>query len=248
MKTKITILFLCLVYHFSFGQTNDRKSFHGQVLNDSIQVSNGYVVNLNAKTRTFISADGYFDILAKARDTLLISSLAFKPRKIILSSENFTIPLTIVKLETYTNHLKEVIVQRKINLNLGNIQKIIDTPYFDDGQSSPKNTNMPTITIENGLDFMKIGGMIGKLFIKNETPKKEINFYENFKEAANKAVTREFFTNTLKLKKEEVGLFLIFCESDPKSLPFLKSENKFQLIDFLVIKNKEFNSITTIKN
>ena len=246
MKTKITILFLCLVYHFSFGQTDARKSLHGQVTNDSIQVSNGYVFNLNAKTRTFISADGYFDILAKAKDTLLISSLAFKPKKIILSSENFAIPLLIVKLETYTNHLKEVIVARKINPNLGNIQKIIDTPYYDDSQSSPKNTTMPTITIENGLDFMKIGGLIGKLFIKNEPRKKEINFYENFKEAANKAVGQEFFKNILKLREEEVGLFLIFCESDPKSRPFLKSESKFQMIDFLIIKNKEFNSITTL--
>lgn len=246
MKTKITILFLCLVYHFSFGQTHARKSLHGQVLNDSIQVSDGYVLNLNAKTRTFISADGYFDILANAKDTLLISSLAFKPRKIILSLENFTIPLTIVKLETYTNNLKEVIVPRKIIPNLGKIQKIIDAPYFDDSQSSPKNTTMPTITIENGLDFMKIGGMIGKLFIKNEPDKKEINFYENFKEATNKAVTREFFTNTLKLREDEVGLFLIFCESDRKSRAFLKSENKFQLIDFLVMKNKEFNLITTL--
>lgn len=246
MKTKIAILFLCLVYQFSSGQTNTRKSLHGQVLNDSIQVSNGYVFNLNAKTKTFISDDGYFDILAKAKDTLLISSLAFKSKKIILASDNFTIPLTIVKLETHTNKLKEIIVPRKINPNLGNIQKIIDTPYFDDGQSSPKNTTMPRLSIENGLNFIAIGGMIAKLFIKNEPPKKEINFYENFEEAANKAVTQEFFANTLKLKEDEVGLFLIFCDSDSKSQPFLKSENKFQLIDFLITKNKEFKSITTI--
>lgn len=247
MKSKMTILGLCMLCQFCFGQTDARKSLHGQVLNDSIQVSNGYVLNLNAKTRTFISADGYFDILAKAKDTLLISSLAFRSKKIILTNENFAIPLTIVKLETYTNQLKEVIVQRKIKPNLGNIQKIIDTPYFDDSQSSPKNTTMPTLTIENGLNFIKIGEMIGKLFSKNEPRKKEINFFENFKEVSIKTVTPEFFTNTLKLKEDEVGLFLIFCENDSKSKAFLKPESEFELIDFLITKNKEFKAITNFE-
>jgi hypothetical protein len=56
-----------------FGQNENRKPLHGQFTNESTMVDNGYVINLNSKkTRTL--AVKVFDILAKAKDTLLVSS------------------------------------------------------------------------------------------------------------------------------------------------------------------------------
>jgi hypothetical protein len=56
-----------------------------------------------------------------------------------------------------------------------------------------------------------------------------------------------FFTDALKLNDDEIGLFLIFCENDSQSKIVMKPENQFQLIDFLVTKNKEFKRITTFE-
>ena len=63
-----------------------------------------------------------------------------------------------------------------------------------------------------------------------------------------KTISYTFFTNTLNLKEDEIGLFLIFCENDSKSKTLLKPESKIDLIDFLLTKNKEFNKIITSEN
>ena len=66
-------------------------------------------------------------------------------------------------------------------------------------------------------------------------------------EAVSKGVDSYFFTNTLKLKNNEVGLFLDYCENDPKSKTLLQEKDEFMLIDFLITKNEEFKRITTFE-
>jgi hypothetical protein len=60
-----------------------------------------------------------------------------------------------------------------------------------------------------------------------------------------KRVSYDFFTNTLKLNDDEIRLFLVFCENDSKAKTLLKPESEFELMDFLITKNKEFKRITT---
>jgi hypothetical protein len=251
MKTKIGLLFLCCCFQLSFGQNNQRKSLHGQIVNDSIQVDNGYVFNLSSKTKTFISSEGFFDILAKTKDTLLISGLAFKPKRVILSAENLTVPLLIVKLELFENKLQEVVVSKKRELNpiSGGTQAIVDKPFFDDEKSSPKNTTMHDHTIENGMDFVRIGKMIGKgiSHLFKDSAIKEDTIHHDFRAETLQKVPQTFFTKTLKLKEDEIGLFLIFCENDSKANVLLKPENEFEFIDFLIIKNEEFKRIATFE-
>ena len=62
-----------------------------------------------------------------------------------------------------------------------------------------------------------------------------------------KRINSSFFTNTLQLKSDEIGLFLLFCKNDAKAQSLLKPENEFQLIDFLITKNEEFKRITTFE-
>lgn len=248
MKTKTIILALCFIYQFSFGQILTRKPLHGFVVNDSVNIESGYVFNLNSNRKTYISPQGIFNIIAKKNDTLFFSSLGLKPKKIVLDENDFTVSLLIVKLNTYINPLKEVVViKRVINLNLGNIQRIIDTEYFDDKQSTPKNRLMPTLEIQYGVNFIRIGKMIWKLF-ENENPKNEnLVGLGDFKKIVPMRVNQYFFTNTLNLKEDEIGLFLIFCENDSKSKTFLQPNAEFELIEFLINKNDEFKRITTFE-
>lgn len=249
MKSKIGILVLCLFCQFCFGQILTRKTVHGQVVNDSIKLENGIIFNVNSKTGTIIKEEGYFSILAKVNDTLVFSSLAFKPKKITLTEKEISTPLLRVKLEVYTNQLAEVIVSKKaINPIDGNSQKYVDMTFFDDEKSSPKNTVMPSDgTIEYGMDFVRMYREVFKLLRKNNPDKRDFVGDMNFTKVAMKSVSYTFFTHTLNLKDEEIGLFLIFCENDPKSKMFLKSDAEFQLIDFLITKNEAFKKITTFK-
>lgn len=74
---------LCLFLIFLFGITysQERSLLKGKVTNSMKAVVNGSVVNLSTKTRTAISEQGYFEILAQPKDTLLFASLACMPKK-----------------------------------------------------------------------------------------------------------------------------------------------------------------------
>ncbi|WP_281297362.1 hypothetical protein [Flavobacterium limnophilum] len=247
MKTKNIILAFCLFCQFCFGQTLTRKPLHGMVVNDSVSIQSGYVLNVNSNSRAFIKTQGFFDIMAKTNDTLLFSSMGLKPKKIVLSEKDFAVSVLIIKMNTLINPLKEVVVTNTvIKPNLGNIQNIIDTEYFDDKQSSPDNPLMPT-EIKYGMDVDRIGKMIWKSFFKENVYKDKEVDYGDFTEIVPKRIHPFFFTNTLKLKEDEIGLFLIYCENDPKSKALLKPEAEFELIEFLVIKNEEFKRFTTFE-
>jgi hypothetical protein len=217
------------------------------VVNDSVKIESGYVLNVNSNARTFIGPQGFFDIMAKTRDTLLLSSLGLRSKKIVLAEKDFAVSVLVIKMNTFINPLKEVVVTKTaVKPNLGNIQNIIDTEYFDDKQSSPDNPLMPT-EIKYGMDVDRIGKMIWKSFFKDNSGKeKEVN-YGDFTEIVPKRIHQFFFTNTLKLKEDEIGLFLIYCENDPKSKALLKPEAEFELIEFLVVKNEEFKRFTTFE-
>ena len=250
MKTILKILCLLFFFQLSFSQNENRKSLHGQFINRSTSVDNGYIYNLNSKTRTFISDQGFFDVLAKAKDTLLVSSPSFKSKKIVIQDKDFSKPLFAVNLEAQTTLLKEVIVKRKAEIKpiTGGSQGIVDLQFFDDAKSSPVNRTMPSDgTIENGMDFVRVYKMVSKLFRNDSAKKIALNSDVDFSDVVSKGIDTYFFTNTLKLKNEEIGLFLEYCENDPKSKSLLKQEDEFLLIDFLITKNEEFKRITTFE-
>ena len=248
MKTKTIIIALCLFCQFCIGQTLTRKPLHGMVVNDSVNIQSGYVLNVNSNSRTYIKAKGFFDILAKKNDTLLFSSMGLKPKKIVLSEKDFAVSVLPVKMNTLINSLKEVVVTKIDNkLNLGRIQNIVDREYFDDKQSSPDNPLVPTMKIKYGMDLDRIGKTIWKSLFKENYQKEKDAYYGDFTEIVPKRINPFFFTNTLKLKEDEIGLFLIYCENDPKSKPLLKPEAEFKLIEFLVNKNEEFKRFATFE-
>ena len=247
MKTKAVILVMFLFCQFCLGQTLVRKHLRGRVVNDSVKVESGSVLNINSKTRAFINSQGLFDIMAKTNDTLLFLSLGSKSKKIVLTDKDFAVLLMTLKLDVDITPLKEVVIKPiYIKPNLGNIQRIIDTEYFEDSQSSLDNPLMPT-KIKYGMDIDRVGKMIWKSFFKDNSNKAKEVDYGDFSDVVPKRIHSFFFTNTLKLKEDEIGLFLIYCENDPKAKALLKPESEFELIEFLINKNEEFKTFATFE-
>jgi hypothetical protein len=246
MKTKIGILVLSLFCQFCLAQTLTRKPLHGQIVNDTVKIENGVVFNLNSKTGAAVKENGFFVVSVKINDTLLISSLGFKSKKIIITDNNIKLPLLRVRLEVHANQLTEVLVFAKKWKNPveGKSQEIADMQYVDDEKSSPKNIAMPPDgSIDKGMDFVRIYKDVLRILRKNNPDK--MGYSQSFSDLAMSKIGYDFFTNTLKLKDDEIGLFLIFSENDPKAKTLLKSQNEFELIEFLVTKNKEFKRMTT---
>ncbi|MFQ3173018.1 MAG: hypothetical protein ACI9WT_002045 [Flavobacterium sp.] len=250
MKIKIVLLIVSLSTQFCFSQVESRMSLKGQVRNDLVPVENVVVFNVNSKTGTIVNSYGFFQIMAKVNDTLVFSSLAFKSKRIVLSEKEFIVPQFIVKIDVFTNELAEVLILAKkdVNPTSGGTQKYVDVQYFDDERSSPENMTMPRDgSIEKGIDFVRIYKDVLKILRKNNPEK--VDFYKDtsFSELALKRVNYSFFANTLKLNDDEIKLFLVFCENDPKSRGLMAPSDEFQLIDFLVSKNKEYKRITTFE-
>lgn len=252
MKSKLLVFVICLFCQFAIGQNYSRKPLHGQVVNDSITLESGYVMNLNANIRTFISSNGLFDIMAKPKDTLLITSAAFQSKKIVLTEKNCNDKLFLVQMDLINNQLKEVVVQKELKVKAfkKDSQAIVDTKYFDDEKSSPKNRFVYNGTIENGVDFVRIFKDAKKLLrkkdVEEEVQEKEISDVA-FTIYAKANFTPDFYTDTLKLKADEVDLFLLYCSVDPESKKHVKQEEKFELMDFLVTKSIEFKKANEVK-
>lgn len=250
MKNKLGILIACLFCQIVLGQSNSRKSLHGQVLNDFLAIESGYVMNINANVRTFIGAGGLFDIMAKPKDTLLFSGLAFQSRKIVLTEKDCSQILFSVKLDLVNNQLKEVVVHKDLKVKSldGGSQKFVDMQFEDDKQSTAKNTAMYSDqTIKYGTDFVRIFKDIKKLLRTKEDVEEDVISDIAFAEYAKDNFTPDFFSKTLDLKPDEIELFLMYCSNDAESKKYLKPEDKFQLMDFMVNKNKEFKKTTIIQ-
>jgi hypothetical protein len=250
MKNKLGILAVCFFCQFIIGQTNSRKSLHGQVVNSSLPIETGYVMNINAKTRTFIGPKGLFDILARPKDTLLFTGLAFQSKKIVLTEKDcaenlFTVPLDLINIE-----LKEVLVHKELKVKSlqGGSQGIVDMQFEDDKQSTAKNAAMYSDqTIKYGTDFVRIFKDIKKLLSKKEDVQENVISDIAFTEYAKDNFTPDFYSKTLDLKPDEIELFLMYCSNDPESKRYLEPEEKFQLMDFMINKNKEFKKVAVIQ-
>nr|WP_199000050.1 hypothetical protein [Flavobacterium sp. ASV13] len=242
MKNKLGILVVCLFCQIILGQ-NGRKPLHGQAVNNTLAIESGYVMNVNANVRTFIGANGLFDIMAKPKDTLLFTGLAFQSKKIVLTEKDCAQVLFAVSLTLVSNELKEVLVHKDLKVKAlgGNSQKIVDMQFEDDKQSTAKNTAMYSDqTIKYGTDFVRIFKDVKKLLSKNDEVKEETISDMAFIEYSRANFQPDFFTKTLALKDDEIELFLMYCSNDPESKRHLDPDQKFELMDFLITKNKEF--------
>lgn len=253
------LLILLLLVQFSWGQLVPREILRGQIISDTAVVERVTIFNKSSNKGAVSDDFGYFTMYARPSDTLVFSNVAIKPVQLILNELDFRVNVMKIKLEIFVNELDEVIVTPnslsgdlvKDNRNLkvtmidpttDSKQAIIDTKYELDSQSTLKNTAMPSDgSIQYGMDFVRIGKDVLKLFGKKEGTK-EANYTSDkiFQEVVQEKFTYYFFTQTLGLKQDEIGMFLGYCENDPKVKTLLAPDKEIELIDFLIFKSDEF--------
>lgn len=243
MKSKISILVLFLLSQICFGQIGTRKLVRGQVVNDSINVENVVVFNVNSKTGTVTSSQGFFKIDVKENDTLVFSGLQFKSQKLVYSEIKGTLK---IKLEPFFYQLSEVVISKENDIKpIQGSQAKVDQKYFDDEKSSPRNrTMMQAGGIENPMDFVRMYKDVVKIINKGVAKKSNKITQTDFTEVAMRKIPYSFFNNTLKLADDEIKLFLVFCENDAKATAIQKSNSDFEIMNFLIEKNIEFKKIT----
>lgn len=251
MKVKLLLVFSLVVHQFSFSQTE--KRIKGKVLCDNFLLQKVDVINKTSKINTTTDEKGEFIIQAKANDSLYFYAKEFYLKKIKLTSDQMDQNNLVVLMFKIPEELEEVVIR---TVATSGISWEGDKKYKQEKRDELalyKNANRLKTgvydgTIENGMDFGRIGKMVLDLFIKEkEKPKEKVPEIE-FATLAKNTCDEKFYIETLKLKPDEVDLFLQFCDADPKSKKLIEHHNILSMMDFLSGKNIEFQRLKSQVN
>jgi hypothetical protein len=245
MKVKLLPLLFLLTYQFSFSQTE--KPLKGMVSSENFLLQNVDVINKNSQKSTKSNDKGEFVIAVKANDSLFFYTKNYFLRKLKVSAEQIEQNNLQVVMIKRPEELEEVVVEKTHSVKF-NKDNAYEKGKRDDIDvvNSVEHIKKRTVYeggIDNGMNFIAIGKMILDLFIKEKGPKKETLPKIEFAVIAKSVCEEKFYLETLKLKPEEIDLFLQFCDIDPKSKALIKNHNVLSMMDFLSAKNIEFQKL-----
>ncbi|MFV7235507.1 hypothetical protein [Flavobacterium sp. ZB4R12] len=238
----VSILFFVL--QSGFSQTE--KLISGKVLHEQFPVEKVEIANFSSKKVTITNAAGEFSILVKAGDELIFISKNHDIKKIVLDQKTIDKNNLIISLILKPEQLKEVLITKmpsiKLNTDKAYEQGKLDKLALEKAARSLK-TGVYNGSIENGVDFFRVAGMILDLFRKEKEEVKKSSPKIEFTALAKSTCDQKFYIETLKLKPEEIPLFLQFCDADPKSKTLIENSNVLSMMDFLSTKNIEFKKL-----
>ncbi|UUC45796.1 carboxypeptidase-like regulatory domain-containing protein [Flavobacterium cerinum] len=257
MKNKLLLILLFGTLQV-FSQINTRELLKGQVQIDSMDVENITILNTATHVKTNTGKMGEFEIYARVKDTLVFSSLSFSPLMIVLEKRDFDMQILRIRLTVEVNQLNEVIVKRlsgdlerdtrKLKDRSQRIavsEKILfDTDFKTDYLTRPTTPPIiPNMSPLMGVDFIKVGEMVGRLFKstrKKDTGTATFVTDKIFADAVREKLSNKFFADVLKFKKEEIGPFLTYCDQGTITRELLEPQHEFELIDYLISKSKTY--------
>lgn len=242
MKLKIAFLFL----FFQIGFSQSEKTIKGTVLSDNFPMVKVDVVNFNSKKSTLTDTEGKFTLTGKFGEILIFIAKGYDLKRVVIDADMMLKQDNLVVLVKKPEELQEVLIVKTPSIHLSKDKKFeqdkLDDIAMDKLQKTLKNPGVYDGQTA-GIDFFKIANMIGKLFSKE----KEIVKVELppvvFKDLVRNNFSSDFFNKTLHLKEEEVGLFLEFCDADPKAKLLEKNYNQLALLEFLLQKSDEFKKL-----
>lgn len=257
MKNNL-IFFVLLISGLAFSQKNPREILNGQVISDSLQTDNITVKNLSTNTGTITDSKGNFSIYARATDTLFFTSLSFRDVKLILNESHFTVEKIVVKLDTDVNVMEEL-VMTNLTGNLAADSKRVKiknyTPSFNSGEiirkmnneiRPPKESDLPNTALPQnmssltGVNFKKLYQQLAKPKPKKYNPPVKDVTPKTFQYIVRQRYAVEFFTESLSIPADEIGLFLSYCDRDSETEGLLHHSRQLELTDYLVSKSAEY--------
>ncbi len=237
MKTTFLAIFLLL---FQIGFCQSDKLIQGKITSESFSIPGIDIINLSTNKSAVSNMEGKFSIVAKSGDVLLIGGKNYYTKKLFLKEEDINQKLLQIEIKQEIIELETVEITKEIRANLGE-QKFVTTRKVDDLLNSPTNQLVYNGSIADGLNLVQIGKAIGSLF-KDKDKKTAYNRII-FSDFVAKNFDKTFFLKTLKLREEEIPLYLEFCNADLKSETIAQNNNILEVTDFLISKKEEFSKL-----
>lgn len=245
MKVKLLVAIFFLTIHFGFSQSE--KLINGKVLCEQLPIANIEVANYSSKKVVRTDLAGNFAILVKLGDEIVFISKNHEIKTILVNQKMVESTNSTISLNLKAEQLDEVVIAKIPSIKLSKDAKWeqakIDSYTLEKAASTPKVIGVNMGTIENGLDLMRIGGMLLRLLKKEKDIVKIKTHKIEFTPTVKRICEQNFFLKTLQLKPDEIELFLQYCSADPKSKTLLENTNVLSMMDFLIIKNSEFKKL-----
>ncbi len=244
-QIKFVIFYQCLIVQMSFSQSE--TVYKGKILCNKFPIENIEIINLNSEKSAFSNSAGEFSIAANPGDVVVFASKLYEYIRISVQSEYLNNFIQIISLILKPEQLEEVVITKipsiKWEKDTKWEQEKLDQLALEKVARTPKILGINNGTIENGMDFKRIGGMIFGLFAKEKEKIKISPPKIEFITLAKTSCNQKFYIETLKLKPEEIELFLQFCNADSKSKMVAQNNNTLVMMDFLFAKNLEFKKL-----
>jgi len=235
-------LFFILISCISLSAQN----INGFIYNATSSIEDIKVENISTKKSVFTNSNGEFVISAKTNDTLKISSIFYITQSIVIEPIYLKEAL-VIELKKAENTLDEVKIngaEKEKIANVIDIQANMRNQILNDIKNNP---HLYGKAPSGNLDFIKIIGLIGKLFknkYKDEPFKpiiySDINSLFNTK---HKLFNDNLLTETLSIEQEKKFLFFEFIEAKNIDSKLLIDNKELLLLEEILLVGNEFNTI-----
>ena len=216
-----------------------RQLLKGTLLYRNTSVVAANVVNNTAQTNTITDGDGTFEILAKAGDEIIFSSVEFKIKALTITQEIIQKNRLVVEVNERITVLDEIVVgpentQKFLDLKKEEFSKV---DYTQDKSTKIDNTILRQGQLVNGLNIVNVAKLLAKVVQSRDksaprtlVPSKVLPLvFDN-----------AFFIKDLGLKPDELIGFLEEMDIKLPSDRLLKKDKEFQLIEFLYLESEQY--------
>ena len=209
-----------------------RRPLKGKLLYRNNNVIAANVVNNTAQTNTITDGDGEFEIIAKAGDEIIFSSIQFKIKSLLITESIMTKNRLVVEVNKRVNVLDEIVVGPE------NTQKFLDLKKEEFSRvdySQDKSTKIDNVIIRqgqlvNGLNLVNVAKLLAKALKRQDGQEQRVLQPSKILPLI---FEDQFFTEDLGLATYEVSSFMEELDRTLPSDRLLKKDREFQLIEYL---------------
>ncbi|MFT4612017.1 MAG: hypothetical protein ACJA1H_002398 [Glaciecola sp.] len=250
IKNILLLSFTLLAFLYSGAQIID---LNGKI-SASSDLGSIHILNITAQEFTITNSNGDFMVAARLNDTILISSIQYIPRNIVVTETILKLEYLSIQLEDRVNELDEVVVGKILTgdllLDIGNSEAKLDINFYDVG--IPGYTGKPKTQKERRLYEADAGRsiVIAPLFIAINVHK-ILNKISGRTKKLKTAVKLEEQVNCMNTIKSEFSdmlfadyqieehlkvEFFYYVAEDPKFEMLCKANNDLEIYEFLIQK------------
>ncbi len=252
----IVFFFLLLFISFKALCQENRKNIKGKIINDSLSTENIHIINKNSGKATISNKYGEFLIPVKVNDSLLISSIQFKNKKIIITNLIVNTKRMSIFLFPRITQLKEIIVKKhhlsgnlKTDINNTQIEHVVDqfTLELPNAGSIPIPT-IDSLDIQIGLySKVNLDALYRRISGDFKRLKKLRKLEERSRVLVNirQSVTDKYFIEALKIPEDYISNFLHYLVyKDIVNL--YKQHKKIEVINLLIKESIDYRKFKSL--